>query len=129
MTVADTPTKNVIVTGAAGGMGSLAVRMVLERGHNVLAVDRDQDGLRRLQSELPQGPGDLDVCTADVSRLEDVQRYVDQAATRWDGLDGVFHVAGWEGGMVPFLDTDVDMFDALMQVNARSVWYGMKTIV
>ena len=31
--------------------------------------------------------------------------------------------------MVPFLDTDVHAFDTLMQVNARSVWYGMKEIV
>jgi NAD(P)-dependent dehydrogenase (short-subunit alcohol dehydrogenase family) len=124
-----TASKNVIVTGAAGGMGTCAIRQLAERDVNVLCVDRDEEALRRLEAELPAHKGDIDFCVADVSRLEDVQRYVAQAAARWDGLDGVFHLAGWEGGMVPFLDTDIDMFDVLMQINARSVWYGMKTIV
>lgn len=123
------PTKNVIVTGAAGGMGSSAIRQLVERGVNVLCVDRDAEALRQLEEGLPTTESDVDFCVADVSQLEDVRRYVAQAAARWDGLDGVFHLAGWEGGMVPFLDTDIDMFDVLMGINARSVWYGMKTIL
>jgi NAD(P)-dependent dehydrogenase (short-subunit alcohol dehydrogenase family) len=39
----------VIVTGAAGGMGSLLVRRFLGNGDTVLATDIKGDGLARLQ--------------------------------------------------------------------------------
>lgn len=121
--------KSVIVTGAAGGMGGEAIRQLAKRDVNVLCVDRDEASLESLSSEIGQPAGDIDFCVADVSQLSEVQGYVDRAVKRWGGLNGVFHIAGFEGEMVPFEDTDIDAFDSLMAVNARSVWYGMKCAV
>jgi meso-butanediol dehydrogenase / (S,S)-butanediol dehydrogenase / diacetyl reductase len=122
-------TRNVVVTGAAGGMGREAVRQLAQRDVNVLCVDRDEPALKQLEQDLPAETGELDFSVADVTRLADVQGYVDRAVRRWGGLDGAFHIAGWEGAMVSFEETDVEAFDELIAVNARSVWYGMKCVV
>lgn len=40
----------VVITGAAGGIGSEAAKILEERGHEVLAVDRDNEGLEELEA-------------------------------------------------------------------------------
>jgi len=110
-------------------MGSRAVRILAARDVNVLAVDRDEENLRRLAAELPPGPADVRTCVADVSRKDEVARYVDTAAGWWGGVDGAFHAAGWEGAMREFLHVDIDEFDRMIEVNARSVWYGMRFVL
>jgi len=122
-------TDSYIVTGAAGGMGSAAVRQLAERDVNVLCVDRDAEALKRLAEELPPHRGDVEFQVADVSRREDVEAYVGVAVDRWGGLAGAFHIAGNEGRMSRFVDADIDEFERMIAINARSVWYGMKYVV
>lgn len=116
-----------IVTGAGGGMGSHAVRILAARGAGVLCVDRDADSLARLAAELPGA--DVAVRVADVSREDEVDGYVRAAVERWGGVDGAFHVAGHEGAMREFLEVGADEFDRMIAINARSVWYGMRAVL
>ncbi|MFB6174424.1 MAG: SDR family NAD(P)-dependent oxidoreductase [Candidatus Nanohalobium sp.] len=60
----------IAITGAAGGIGSQASRMLEEKGHEVLAVDRDKKGLE-----------DLDVTSTycfDVGDEEAVENFVEE---------------------------------------------------
>lgn len=118
--------KNVVVTGAGGGMGSAAVRILVERGANVLAVDRDADALGRLASTAAQGPGEVMVKVADVGDAGAVEAFVAEAAQRWDGLDGIFNIAAILGEFAPIAEATNDGFDEVLRVNLKSVWYGMK---
>lgn len=124
-----TAPKTFILTGAAGGLGTQAVRILAQRDVNVLCVDRDEDSLQRLRQEVSDRRANLEFCVADVSRREDVERYVNKAVELWGGVDGAFHMAGWEGAMREFVDVGVNEFDTMMEINARSVWYGMKYVV
>ena len=54
-------TKNVIVTGAARGLGAAAVRKLAARGVNVVAVDRLSDQLGELKKEPPSPLGGVKV--------------------------------------------------------------------
>jgi len=122
--------KTFILTGAAGGLGSQVVRQFADRNVNLLCVDRDADNLRKVQESVQvDAEADIQTCVADVTQKADVQRYVQVAVDTWGGIDGAFHVAGWEGAMREFIDIDIDEFDTMMAVNARSVWYGMKFVL
>ena len=44
--------RSVVITGAAGGIGSALVRRFLARGARVYAADRGQEALGRLQTNL-----------------------------------------------------------------------------
>jgi NAD(P)-dependent dehydrogenase (short-subunit alcohol dehydrogenase family) len=124
--VQDRVSKNVVVTGAGGGMGSAAVRLLAERGANVLAVDRDAGALERLAAAAEDGPGEVVVRTADVGEPEQVEGFVAEAAQRWGGLDGIFNIAAILGEFTPIADTSNEGFDEVLRVNLKSVWYGMK---
>jgi NAD(P)-dependent dehydrogenase (short-subunit alcohol dehydrogenase family) len=120
-------TRSYIVTGAGGGMGSAAVRMLTERGVNVLAVDWKAESLERVRAECGGGSAELVTVSADVASADDVQGYTAQAVERFGGLDGLFAIAGvGTGEFKPLAEVSNETYDEVMRVNARSAWLGMK---
>jgi 3alpha(or 20beta)-hydroxysteroid dehydrogenase len=122
-------TRTLIVTGAAGGLGRQAARILAGRGIDLMLVDRDADGLHEVRDSLAGGRARIEVLVADVTERTDVERYVRAAVEKWGGVDGAFHIAGHEGEMREFVDAEVEEFDRMMAINARSVWYGMKSLL
>jgi NAD(P)-dependent dehydrogenase (short-subunit alcohol dehydrogenase family) len=118
--------KNVIVTGAAGGMGTAVVRLLAARGVNVIAVDRAADGLDRLAKELKGKRGVVEPVPADVGSASDVEGFVERAVERFGGLDGIFNIAAILGEFKPIAESSNDGFDEVMRVNTKSAWLGMK---
>ncbi len=119
--------KNIIVTGAGGGMGSAAVRLLAARGANVLAVDWNPDGFKRLHGDLEGTSADVHTAVADAASADDVQTFVSQAVGRWGGLDGIFNIAGiGTREYKPLAEVSNDTYDEVMRANARSAWLGMK---
>jgi NAD(P)-dependent dehydrogenase (short-subunit alcohol dehydrogenase family) len=119
--------KTFIVTGAGGGVGSAAVRELVGRGMNVLAVDWKSEGLERLVNEVEQPDGQLATVVADVGSAEDVEGFVARAVDQFEGLDGIFNIAGiGTTEYKPLADVSTETYDEVMRVNARSVWLGMK---
>jgi NAD(P)-dependent dehydrogenase (short-subunit alcohol dehydrogenase family) len=115
-----------IVTGAAGGVGSAAARQLVERGANVMAVDLDEAGLERTQTDVSGAAGELVTRSADVADERSVSAYVDAAVGRWGTLSGVFNIAGIEGEFAPSGEASIDNYDRVMRVNARSVFLNMR---
>lgn len=118
--------RNVIVTGAARGMGAAAVRLLVARGVNVVAVDRLAKELDQLESELKGAQGEVDPVVADVGSAAEVDGFVKRAVERFGGLDGIFNIAAILGEFAPIADSTNEGFDEVMRVNTKSVWLGMK---
>jgi NAD(P)-dependent dehydrogenase (short-subunit alcohol dehydrogenase family) len=118
--------KVVIVTGAAGDIGSAAVRRFAAEGASVVAVDR-------IDAEVVAGVnasgGDAIAVIADVTQERDVQRYVNIALSTFGRLDVLFNNAGIEGDNSSIEDYSTDTFDQVMDVNVRGVFLGMKYAV
>jgi NAD(P)-dependent dehydrogenase (short-subunit alcohol dehydrogenase family) len=115
----------VIVTGAAGGLGAGVVRRVLARGDaNVVAVDSEAEALGALEDEVAERER-LHCITADISSAAAVEAFVEEGASRWDGLDGIFNAAGSapEGSI---LEMSLGEYDRAMSTNADSAWLAMK---
>jgi len=82
--------RRVLVTGAANGIGAAIVRMCLDAGHRVVAVDIDQEGLSRLRAELPG----LETAVLDVRDLAAWERIVGSAETQGGPIDVLINNAG-----------------------------------
>lgn len=121
-----TPLRNLIVTGAAGGMGSAVLELLADRDVNVVCVDRDAAAVEAVIERIAPERGEFVAVGADVSEAEDVAGYVKLAVERWGGLDGLFNIAGIEGALQPFLEATIEDYDRVMKVNARSVFLGIK---
>ena len=85
--------KFIIVTGAAGGIGSAIVRRFLSEGANVCAVDNRTDALDRLVVDLG-APDALLAIEADVSSGESCYSLVAKVAQTWGTVDIIVNNAG-----------------------------------
>ncbi len=85
--------RRVLVTGAAGGIGTALVADLLAQGAQVLATDVDAPGCGRLAR---LGHDRLHVAPLDLTESGAPQRIVDQALDRLGGLDGLVNNAGVE---------------------------------
>ncbi|MGH3626289.1 MAG: SDR family NAD(P)-dependent oxidoreductase [Sciscionella sp.] len=118
--------KNIVVTGAGGGLGSAAVRELSARGVNVIAVDRDEHLLEQVVADCKGSPGEVVLRGADVGNAEEVEAFINEGAARWDGLDGLFNIAAILGEFRPIAEARNTNFEEVLRVNLMSVWYGMK---
>jgi NAD(P)-dependent dehydrogenase (short-subunit alcohol dehydrogenase family) len=119
MSATDLSGRVAIVTGAARGIGSAAVRRLVDDGAHVLALD-----LPGAQMAL-QDPR-IVAFEGDVAEAEDWQRAVELAVARFGRLDILVNNAGISGFIGPLVDYPVESFDRVMAVNARGVFLGMK---
>lgn len=119
--------KVAIITGAAGGIGSAAARRFVQEGANVVLVDREEDGLKRLTDELSLERAAYFV--ADVTDEAAVRGFVAGAAKRFGRIDIALLNAGTEGEIGKIEDMSVAMYDRVMAVNVRSVWLGLAALI
>ena len=121
--------KTVIVTGAAGGIGKAAVERFAREGAKIVAVDLKQSPLDDALAIAKSAGGEAIAVDADVSNESDVQRYVDEAGSRFGGVDVLFNNAGIEGAVVPLDQYPIDMFEKVLAVNVTGVFLGMKHVI
>jgi NAD(P)-dependent dehydrogenase (short-subunit alcohol dehydrogenase family) len=80
----------VLVTGAAGGIGTAITRALVGAGHAVVAVDRDATGLVR----LGVASGHVYPLVADLAEVDACRDAVAAAAKRFGRIDAVINNAG-----------------------------------
>ena len=113
----------ILVTGAAGGIGSTIVRQLTEAGADVIAADRSIDQLDTLV--IATG------CRALAFDLESRESIRDAL----EGLDlyGVVNCAGYGGVVAPAVEADIDVFDKVIAINTRGallvIQYASRTMI
>jgi NAD(P)-dependent dehydrogenase (short-subunit alcohol dehydrogenase family) len=112
-----------IVTGAAGGIGGATAARLSREGAAVVLVDSDGDAAERAAKELD---GDAIAVAADVSREEDVTRYMDAAVQRFGRVDLHHLNAGIPGSAAALPDLTVEEFDRVIAVNVRGPFLGLR---
>jgi NAD(P)-dependent dehydrogenase (short-subunit alcohol dehydrogenase family) len=115
--------KVAVVTGAASGIGAATAQRLSSEGARVVVVDVDADGARKLAADLP---GPALAVPGDVSREEDVDRYVQQAVEEFGRLDLHHLNAGITGPFTELPDMSVEDFDRVVGVNLRGPFLGVR---
>jgi NAD(P)-dependent dehydrogenase (short-subunit alcohol dehydrogenase family) len=119
--------KAAVVTGGGNGIGRAACLAFAARGARVLVVDRDGAAAAAVAAEI--GPGRAEACLADVTRAADVAGYVARALEAFGRIDCFFNNAGTEGRVAAVVDTEEAEFDAVMAVNVKGVFLGLKHVL
>ncbi len=86
----------VLVTGAAGGIGSAICRRLARDGAQIVATDIDLPGVQQLANFLNQqfGAGRAVAVKMDVTNEQSVRVAFEQAALTFGGLDAIVNNAG-----------------------------------
>ncbi|MGF7147991.1 NAD(P)-dependent dehydrogenase (short-subunit alcohol dehydrogenase family) [Sphingomonas zeicaulis] len=86
--------RNVLYTGAAGGLGLETSVLLIERGATVIAVDNDPAKVAALESAAAGvGPGKLIVSTADLSDLTAYRAELERLIAGTGGIDVIINNA------------------------------------
>ena len=121
--------KVAVITGAAGGIGSAAARRFAADGARVVLVDLDEAQLRGVAEAVAREGGEAHAVAADVTRASEVERYVQEAQSRFGGIDCFFNNAGIEGFIGSMLEYPEETFDRVLAVNTKGVWLGMRAVI
>ncbi|MDB3931520.1 3-oxoacyl-[acyl-carrier-protein] reductase [Candidatus Pelagibacter sp.] len=86
----DLENKNIIVTGASGGIGNSIVEKLNDYGANVLASGTRLEKLEELKSKFNK----IKILKFDISQSDKIEEFIDNAANELGGLDCIVNNAG-----------------------------------
>ena len=121
--------RTIIITGAGGGIGSAVAMRLASNGANLVLVDRDAEGLNATAKAVEAAGAQVLPQTADVTSSQDVRGYVEAAMNRFGRIDGFFNNAGIEGPVAPISEYPEDGFDAVLAVNLKGVFLGLRYVL
>jgi NAD(P)-dependent dehydrogenase (short-subunit alcohol dehydrogenase family) len=115
----------VAITAGAGGIGRVVAEDLLESGARVAICDLDAAET----SSFGQSSERLLAITADVSREEDVDRFVAEVDDRFGGLDVLVNNAGISGPVGPVESIDLAGWQATLNVNLTGAFLTTRRVV
>jgi NAD(P)-dependent dehydrogenase (short-subunit alcohol dehydrogenase family) len=118
--------KVVLITGGTSGIGRATAVAFAEQGANVVVAGRRQtEGVESVRLVEKAGGKGLFVRT-DVSAEEEIAALVARTVEHFGRLDFAFNNAGIGGeGGVGIANTG-EVFDRIIDINVRGVFFGMK---
>jgi len=116
--------KVAIVTGGNSGIGEAIVLGLARRGFSIV-IDyvSNPETTATLEQQIAKLGGQSIGVEADVSKLADLQKLVDTAASRFGRLDVMVNNAGIET-RTSVLDTTEAQYDKVMEVDLKSAFFG-----
>jgi len=120
--------KVAAVTGAAGGIGRAAALRFAADGADVVLVDLPGTAIEETVAGVERAGRQAHVVEADVTNSADVRAYVESTRERFGRLDYFFNNAGILGPVSNLFDYPEEMFDAVLRVNVKGVWLGLREV-
>jgi 3-oxoacyl-[acyl-carrier protein] reductase len=122
ITIPDLEGRAVLVTGASTGIGAALVAAFVEVGARVgLHYNSSAEAAEQVAREARDRGGEVFLSRGDFSKPGDVQRVVEETANHFGGLYGLINNAGGMVARQPYADFTEAHYDAVMDLNARSV--------
>src|SRR5471032_539166 len=121
--------KVALVTGGGNGIGRATCVAFAKHGAKVVAVDRDGAAAEATAGIVRQNGGEALALTADVTKSEEVRAYVKATIAKFGRIDCFFNNAGIEGKVAPTAEYDEAVFDAVLGVNVKGVFLGLRHVL
>ena len=114
--------KSVLITGASTGIGAAAARAFGRLGCNVgIHYNASRNRAEEVAADVRLGGGLAHLIGGDLTDSATVRRVIDEAAGALGGIDVLINNAGGLLGRVPLAEIDDEFFDAVVDLNARSL--------
>jgi len=120
--------KVALISGGARGQGAAEARLFVSEGAKVVVGDVLDDLAASLAKELNANGRNALALHLDVTRSADWRNAVAACEREFGGLDvlinnaGIFNTSGLE-------ETSEELWDAIVNINQKGVWMGMKEAV
>ncbi len=120
--------KVALISGGARGQGAAEARLFVNEGAKVVVGDILDEQAAALAREINGNGRAVVAVHLDVTRAEDWRSAVALCEKEFGGLDilvnnaGIFNTTGLE-------DTSEELWDAVVNINQKGVWLGMKAAI
>lgn len=114
--------KVVLITGAKGGLGTFVTTSLLEAGARVVGVSRSI-----ASSDFPQER--FSAMPAELSNGENARKLIETVAEQWGRIDGLVHLIGGFAGGQSIDDTDDATLERMLDLNLRSAFYIIRSVL
>ena len=112
----------VLITGASTGIGAELARAFGRQGASVgLHYNSSAEAAERLAGEIQDAGGTVRLVRGDATKSDDMRRVVEETANAFGRLDGLINNAGGMVARVSYEDLTDAHYDAVMDLNGRSV--------
>lgn len=121
--------KIAVVTGAGSGIGRASSLKLASNGAKVVVVDFNKETGEETVSLIREQGGEGIFVQADVSKSEDVQKYVNTAVDTYGRIDVFFNNAGVIQKISPLTEIEDEEYDRIMSINVKGVFLGLKYVL
>lgn len=122
LTIPDLAGKAVLVTGSSTGIGAALAKALAAQGAKVgVHYNSSAEAAEKVADDIRGEGGEVFLVQGDVSDSETTRGIVEATANHFGKLDGLINNAGLMLGRVNYADITDEQYDAVMDLNARSV--------
>ncbi len=100
-----------------------------QKGANITVVDISAETGEETARMCRELGAEAIFVQADVSKVEDVQNYVAKTVETFGKIDWFFNNAGISGSGVRTAECSLEEFNAIVDVNFKGVYYGLKFVI
>ena len=118
-----------IITRAARGIGGATAKLFGKNGAAVIAVDIIENELEDCVAIVNEEGGKCLPIVADVSKLTDIKKVVDQAKEEYGKIDILVNNAGISGPSEKMWEIEEEDWDRIFTINLKSVFRFCKLVV
>ena len=111
--------KIAIITGAGRGIGRAVAFQLAECGCRVILTARTSAQLEQVQQEVLASGGEAIIIAADLTRDDEIQRFVEESQERLGAPDILINNAGW-GKRAPVVKVPPEDLDQTLRLNLRA---------
>ncbi len=119
----------VVVTGAAGNLGSAVARAFQTAGAKLTLVDHAEDRLKRIFPDIADAPDYFFANSVDLTNTDALQTMVDETLNRFGRIDVLVNTVGGYRAGTPVHETPVETWDFMLTLNARSVFLASRAVI
>ncbi len=109
--------KGIAILGATGGLGEAIARKLAGRVPVTIGYASNAEKASLLAQQVRASGGTAEVAQVDMRHSDSVKRFIDDAASRWGGLDGIASVTGPWVPLGPITEAAEEDFKRIYEID------------
>lgn len=121
--------KVALITGAGRGIGRTVALAYAREGASLALCSRTKKELEATEKAVAELGAAVLIQPCDVSRVEEVEEFVERAIRRFGRIDVLVNNAGVAHRATPLLELSPDEWESVLATNLRGAWLVARAVV